>query len=112
MVKLMAADTPADQASGTMQLGQGVALQNVVAPPLISADIASKYGELLLNSRWGEERAREQIPLRVEDKGDRWRVIGITHNEQSAGRFCLLVRKADGLILDISVYEGPGGLPE
>ena len=108
----MAADMPANQASGFVRPGQGVALQNVVAPPLISGDVASKYGELLLNSRWGEERAQEQTPLQVEDKGDRWRVIGTPRDEGSAGRFCLLVRKADGLILDIGVYQGPGGLPE
>ena len=114
----MAEDRSARQASGNARPGRGVALQNAVAPPLISSDVATKFGELLLRSRWGEERAREQLPLEVEDKGNHWRVIGNARSERaddsfvSGGRFCLLLRKVDGLILDIGIYLGPGGLPE
>lgn len=97
--------------------GHGVRMQNLINPPLIKSDTAIKLAEVMLRDRWGDQRADEQLPLQIEDKSMYWRVLGGGLSAQSTfnsvnGRFCMLIRKMDGLVIDIGIFHGPGGLPE
>ena len=75
--------------------------------PLISQSAALSIGEPLLRDKWDEEHARLQGKLVAEDQGDTWRVLGQPQSDPF-GQFCLIIRKSDGLVLNIGIFGGPG----
>ena len=79
--------------------------------PLISRTAALAIAATLLRERWNADHASLQGNLDAEDQGETWRVLGSATDDPS-GRFCMIIRKADGLVLDIGIFGGPGGVPE
>lgn len=79
--------------------------------PLISRKAAVAIADVLLHEKWDADHARLQGSLMAEDRGETWRVLGSATDDPS-GQFCMIIRKGDGLILNIGIFGGPAGVPD
>ena len=61
--------------------------------------------------RWSVDVGEDQMPLVIEDRGTYWRVLG-RNNPNKDGRYCILIQKTDGRLLNIGIFFGPEGPPE
>lgn len=68
-----------------------------------NADLARKIAELLLENAYGERAVSQQLPLRVEDLGDRWVILG--SSECGSGVAKVIIRKLDCNILDLNIPD-------
>jgi hypothetical protein len=94
--------------------GYSVVIKNIIGSPFVRAEIAIAIAEVILRHRWSPEEAESQMPLRVEDKGPVWGVLGRGHGgtEEVPDRwFCLIIRMDNGMFVEAGIFSGPGGVP-
>jgi hypothetical protein len=72
-----------------------------------TAEIARRFGELVLEHTQSKSGLQAQLPLTVEDQGDAWLVRGSRnrdHSQEGAGPFRMVVKKRDAQVIDVAVY--------
>ena len=65
---------------------------------------ALKISEILIEDIYGEDELLMQRPFKVEDKGDRWLIIGTPDRSkeiEGPGPARVIINKKDGRIIDI-----------
>lgn len=76
-----------------------------------SEALAKKLAAAMWRSRFGPEALAIQEPLKAEDQGDRWRVVGSAAGDLRSlppvAPMVVVIAKADGQVLDFTM-EGIG----
>ncbi|MFE0759011.1 hypothetical protein ACFW16_33945 [Inquilinus sp. NPDC058860] len=78
--------------------------------------LAKELAAALWRSRFGADALAIQEPLRVEDQGDRWRIVGSAAGDLRSlppvAPMVVVIAKADGQVLDLTMggigQEDPG----
>ena len=74
---------------------------------IYDAEIARKFGEIVLEAQYSRDELLRQQPLIVEDKGAYWRIEGSWNRDrkiEGMGEFFLSVAKYDARVLDVGVW--------
>ena len=102
---MVSSGKPSDQRHGS-----AIMLQNIVSYPLISADTARAFAQIVYRQKWGAVW-REDHQLAVVDEGVHWKVY-VSNPDEGGSTFCALIDKFDGRFIEVGYFGGPGGLPE
>ena len=82
-----------------------VLLQDIARGGIVNnPTTALKISEILIQDIYGEDELLIQRPLKIEDQGDRWLVLGrpdATKETEGCGPVRVIISKRDGRIIDV-----------